>query len=88
LFCWKKLGENEVFTAISLTAMGLTRNPPQKRSAFQGMAGQARHDSGASLVTRHLSLLIKKKNQNEKKQIIIIYRPLIGQHERFGAVGL
>jgi hypothetical protein len=27
LFCWKKLGENEVFTALSLTAMGLTRNP-------------------------------------------------------------
>jgi hypothetical protein len=26
LFCWKKLGENEVFTAISLTAM---RSSPQ-----------------------------------------------------------
>jgi hypothetical protein len=22
LFCWKKLGENEVFTTLSLTAMG------------------------------------------------------------------
>jgi hypothetical protein len=27
LFCWKKLGGNEVFTTLSLTAMGLTRNP-------------------------------------------------------------
>jgi hypothetical protein len=52
LFCWKKLGENEVFTAINLTAMGLTRNPPpdnQQQHVVQGIPRQARDDRDAHI---------------------------------------